>query len=585
LFAATPVGVHRSNDAGRTWILPGTGPTVPLASAVTPSPRFALDKTLFACGVDGLYRSTTAGETWQRVLAGGPLLSVVVSATDEALVVLAGTESDGILRSEDGGRTWTGANAGLLDLTAICLAVSPCFVSDRTGFAGTASGLYRTRNGARSWRVIETGRDDPAVQCLLVSPSFPDDRLILAGTEADGLLRSVDGGTSWHSPPTLNEGGVTALAYGSGTFAAATQGGMALSQDGGETWRMVETAPGEPALSVAFEGEALLVGLHRRGVFRSDDAGATWRPANQGLSARLDTELVLSPEFAQNGTLFVGGLDEGVRVSTDAGVTWQDRNAGLEDAAVYNLAASAANSLFAATGSGVHVSRDCALTWGYSTTDAGPVRIVATGASVIVAAVASGHLVVSQDDGSTWRDLGVPFEGAEVVALAVAPNRTLFAATATSADVTLWRSEDGQRWARWLVEPARGAARVTLAVAPTHTVDDAVFLGLGHRVLRPLRHAQEVRHTERRPIWRSADLGSDVVNITSLAVSPGARSVFAATNAGVFVSRDGGESFVDWNEGLLNPRLVAIAASPNYAEDRLVYALSLGGTIWRRTDR
>jgi hypothetical protein len=303
------------------------------------------------------------------------------------------------------------------------------------------------------------------------------------------------------------------------------------------------------------------------------------------LSARLDTELVLSPEFAQNGTLFVGGLDEGVRVSTDAGVTWQDRSAGLEDAAVYNLAASAANSLFAATGSGVHISRDCALTWGYSTTDSGAVRIVATGASVIVAAVASGHLVVSQDDGSTWRDLGVPFEGAEVVALAVAPNRTLFAATATSADVTLWRSEDGQRWARWLVEPARGAARVALAVAPTHTVDDAVFLGLGHRVLRPLRHAQEVRHKERRPIWRSADLGPDVVNITSLAVSPGARSVFAATNAGVFVSRDGGESFVDWNDGLLNPRLVAIAASPNYAEDRLVYALSLGGTIWRRTDR
>src|SRR6266851_1314622 len=192
VFAATPVGVHRSIDAGRTWALPGSAPTVPLASAVAASPRFADDQTLFACGADGLYRSTDGGLTWQRVLIGGPLLAVVATES----VVLAGTEADGILRSEDVGRTWTGANAGLLDLTAITLAVSPCFEKDRTGFAGTASGLYRTRNGARSWRSVETGLDEPAVQCLCVAT----DGLVLAGTEAHGLLRSEDGGTSWHSP-------------------------------------------------------------------------------------------------------------------------------------------------------------------------------------------------------------------------------------------------------------------------------------------------------------------------------------------------------------------------------------------------
>jgi photosystem II stability/assembly factor-like uncharacterized protein len=165
VFAATPVGVYRSTDAGLRWSQPGVSPTVPLADLVAVSPHFGRDQTLFACGVDGLHRSSDGGDTWQRVLVGSRMLAVTIAAgtTHDGLVVFAGTEADGILRSEDSGRTWSGANAGLLDLTAICLAVSPCFESDRTGFAGTASGLYRTRNGGRAWRAVETGLEDPAV--------------------------------------------------------------------------------------------------------------------------------------------------------------------------------------------------------------------------------------------------------------------------------------------------------------------------------------------------------------------------------------------------------------------------------------
>ena len=131
--AATPVGVYQSTDAGRSWRLPGLNPSVPFADVVAPSPRFARDQTIFVCGADGLYRSTDAGDTWHRVLVGSRMLCVVVSAagTPEMLVVLVGTEVDGILISQDRGRTWTGANAGLLDLTILSLAISPCFETDR----------------------------------------------------------------------------------------------------------------------------------------------------------------------------------------------------------------------------------------------------------------------------------------------------------------------------------------------------------------------------------------------------------------------------------------------------------------------
>ena len=52
----------------------------------------------------------------------------------------------------------------------------------------------------------------------------------------------------------------------------------------------------------------------------------------------------------------------------------------------------------------------------------------------------------------------------------------------------------------------------------------------------------------------------------------------------VFVSRDGGVTYQPWSQGLTQLRITALAVSPAYREDRLVYALSLGGALWRRRD-
>jgi photosystem II stability/assembly factor-like uncharacterized protein len=588
LFAATPVGVFHSTDDGHSWRLPGVNPSVPFADVVAPSPHFADDQTLFVCGADGLYRSTDAGDTWQRVLIGSRMLCVVVSPADtpHRLVVLVGTEADGILVSHDIGRTWTGANAGLLDLTVISLAVSPCFETDHTAFAGTASGVYRTRNAGRSWRSVDVGLDEPAVQSLAVSPNFADDKLVVAGTESDGLLISTDAGATWHTPPpSLAHGGVAALTFAPGggrSIAAATDSGIGISQNGGETWHIVG-AELEPVLSLLFSDQVLFAGLHRQGIVRSDDGGATWRPVNQRLTARLDTELVLSPHFDRDRTLLVGCLQDGLRVSTDAGVTWEDRTTGVQELTAYNFALSE-KTVYLATSAGIRISRDGALTWQVSSLVDDPARVVTTGRGVALTALEGGKLFISEDDGRSWRGLESPFYGTDVITLAVSHDRTLFVATSTSTEVVLWRSIDGgERWQRWLVEPAGGVSRMPLA----DVVDGRVFVGLGGRVFKPLRNAEEVRSGERRPVWRGVDVGDGVVGITALCASPAFgedHTLFAATNAGIFVSRDSGDSFHNWNEGLDldQTRMVCVAVSPTYAQDRLVYGLGLGGTVWRR---
>src|SRR6202011_4833452 len=107
-------------------------------------------------------------------------------------------------------------------------------------------------------------------------------------TEAHGLLRSDDGGATWHRPPPMADRCVTALAfsphYKSGRMvAAATEAGIAISHDGGESWRFASPEPAEVLSLLCLQedsGEVVLAGLHRRGVVQSADGGATWTPAN-----------------------------------------------------------------------------------------------------------------------------------------------------------------------------------------------------------------------------------------------------------------------------------------------------------------
>jgi photosystem II stability/assembly factor-like uncharacterized protein len=104
---------------------------------------------------------------------------------------------DGFLRSGDGGRRWESWNFGLLDLSVLCLGVSPNFADDQIVFAGTESGIFRSTNGGRAWRELASTVAFSPIISLAISPRFADDGTLYAGTEAHGLFCSRDRGFSW----------------------------------------------------------------------------------------------------------------------------------------------------------------------------------------------------------------------------------------------------------------------------------------------------------------------------------------------------------------------------------------------------
>lgn len=156
----------------------------------------------------------------------------------------AGTQSAGVLRSEDGGETWNAA--GLAPATVKSLAACDGLVA-----AGTQPpAVFLSRDGGSTWEECRSFRSlrrwywwQPAdvPHTPYVSALALDGTTILAGIEAARVLRSTDGGKTW----SRLRRGIALDCHGlalSGDHAYEGAGlGPAWSSDGGRTWKRERT--------------------------------------------------------------------------------------------------------------------------------------------------------------------------------------------------------------------------------------------------------------------------------------------------------------------------------------------------------
>jgi photosystem II stability/assembly factor-like uncharacterized protein len=151
------------------------------------------------------------------------------------------------------------------------------FASQSSGWFGQV--IQRSEDGGRTWAPVgsEFSYDGPAgthqwydgtphpwefARVWHLEPSLDDPDTVYAGVEDAGLFRSTDGGQHWQELPGLR-GHQTGPSWQPGA------GGMCL-----HTIILDGSAPGR-----------MFTAISAAGAFRSDDAGETWRPVNQGLKS------------------------------------------------------------------------------------------------------------------------------------------------------------------------------------------------------------------------------------------------------------------------------------------------------------
>ena len=204
---------------------------------------------LYAATGNSIARLDAADGGWTvaATLAGSGAQCLAADPAD-ADTVYAGLRDGGVRRTADGGESWR--DCGLPAAAVFSLAVS---AADGAVYAGTEpSALYRSDDDGRTWRELEGLLELPSrptwsfpprpwtSHVRWIAPSPHDSDLLLAGIELGGLMRSIDRGATWqdHRPGTPRD--VHSLAWHprvEGRAYEAAGDGAAWSEDAGETWR------------------------------------------------------------------------------------------------------------------------------------------------------------------------------------------------------------------------------------------------------------------------------------------------------------------------------------------------------------
>lgn len=590
-WAATGCGVFYSDDGGDKWVQSLTGLTTPLLSALAVAPNGAL----FAGALGGdLFSSFDFGRSWDPGLVPSEYratVTVLVASPNFSAdgTIFAATDGGGVLVTRSSGNAWEDSSFGLGSDTVLALATSPDWSRREIMYAATLDGVFVSPNGGRAWRETELMLDDDVVDILVVSPAFDEDRTVYAGTEGGALYRSKDEGRTWDLlNSAVGEGPINclwappALAH-SGRIVAGVGRAIHVSNDGGESWQMAAQVPGS-VLTLTGDKQVVLAGMHDAGIWKSIDGGENWSSASQGLAARGFARLISSGE-----RFYALGPQEGLWISDDHGQDWGAVGDVSTLLPISATAVSSQGDLFVISeGDGLLLSADQGQSWSVVCDKPGlQALVLLPDSNKGWAGTISGELLASQDGGQSWAATDSPCQGQEILSIVASPDfgadHTLFMGTAIPATgsklarVALWRSTNGGEAWRQLttqVTPARW-----IDIAMPKGVDKAAeqaAVATGPYCLRPLRRATDV--------WISTTVDPNEANVLSVVVlgeiDQGGK-LFAATGSGIFSSADGGRTWQPFSGGLGATSFISLVARHEGEQD-VLYALSLGGIVWRR---
>ncbi|HEY2855715.1 MAG TPA: hypothetical protein VGJ18_22960, partial [Gemmatimonadaceae bacterium] len=327
-YAGTPAGgVWKTTSAGETWF-----PVFDAIKAVSsigavevapsdPNVIYAGTGDMVTGGAinegDGVYKSVDGGQSWQHVGldATKQIPSILVDPHDPNLVLVAAqgnihqkSDSRGVYRSTDGGRSWTKA----------------LYVDDQTGIQKLA------------WAY-----DKPSVVFATTvrhytAPGAPPRRGAEPDTGRTGtaLYRSTDEGVTWQEItggglPRLS--GRTSVAVAMNTNAQRvfliSNTGLYRSDDGGATWRQMDASDerirnGQGGYNCGVyidpKNPEVMYTINTSS-YKSTDGGNTFTGFKGAPGGDDPQQMWIDPT---NGQRILLGLDQGAVVTLDGGATW-----------------------------------------------------------------------------------------------------------------------------------------------------------------------------------------------------------------------------------------------------------------------
>ena len=325
--------------------------------------------------------------------------AIVYAGTGEGALSGDSYFGNGILKSTDGGNTWSHVSGDYFIAVSVSrLVVDPnnanhlyaAIIRGRGGKQRTTPsihskfGIWESKDGAATWTLLKEAKsENNGATDLEIDPQNPN--VLYASFWQDAIYKSIDGGQSW-APimtglPPVSGSGLAATRYSisishpAGQSAVLYAGFPSLhdganvstvwkSTNDGGSWSELPTGTGADSVldycggqcsydnvieadptnpDVVFAAGQFNYGIGSGGIFRSDDGGLTWK--NLGYDQHPDFHaLAFNPANTQQ---VIEGNDGGVWVSDDQGgrpdasdplnaVTWFSLDGNIADVDLFD---------------------------------------------------------------------------------------------------------------------------------------------------------------------------------------------------------------------------------------------------------
>lgn len=253
--------------------------------------------------------SANAETSWSKLTSAGSDYWISVATSSDGNAVIAGTKTNYVSISTDGGASWTRQTS--LGQSVWSTAVD----STGTRFYAASIGDFYIKNANDATWTKTFSIPNGQFLSLVIGGS----NLYLASVTT--VYKSVNEGLSW-TPLSISGirqiTNVSCTQNGSVVAVADIQGYLHISIDGGNTWHAIVDTPENPLKgwgSIAFSQDGTrIIAIGSNGTYYSSDSGQTWSATPGG---------ALSVAIARDGTTTLSAsVYGGVSLSKNFGKTW-----------------------------------------------------------------------------------------------------------------------------------------------------------------------------------------------------------------------------------------------------------------------
>lgn len=562
-YGFTGVNGFRTVNFGKTWdrleVKPGT-------SSVNSMVK--LGPFLIVGSASGVYRSRDGGESWSALPQIPPLTYVHGMFAHRGALLVVNTPARDVFRYSDTGTAWTPV---VIRAENSLFSTPRYFAADDSALYVGGRGLLKSMDGGKTWTDLMGALYSAYIRFQInpsgnVSSLLAGNGRLYAGVEG-GVYRSSDRGSTW-SPMLIvdSNAAFSALALAGDALLAGNvvEGIWRIPLDASPASRIEGFGKG---VSVIRGSDSGVFASSPGGLYRSVDGGRTW-----GLTGFLRGDWEIGILTSRNGAIHAGGRGSPLYRSLDQGASWVLNS---EIPALFWIKSMTWNgdSLFAVSGQGandLYVSEDGGTDWVRLGGDQDSLEFetVSASAGTLYASALDSRfqtcvLIRSQDQGRTWSPAADRIENGRAIigSLAFGPS-----SIHAGSDSGYYR-----------IDAATGKVNASAlkgkSILKLTALEGRLFAsGTGSDVW----YSQDQGLTWEKPTVAVPWIG----NVTAFAGE--AQTAYAGTlGSGVYRSTNGGSSWEPFHTGGLDPKVSSLVLEGGrlYAgTPTSVYGLDVGGT-------